>query len=156
MRRSVTWLICLILFSLSSCDNQRVLEEYAALENSTWEYEEAVAFETEIKDTSATYNLLVNVRHNGLYSYQNLWVMVAIEGPDGKPTLKRKELILAEKDGRWIGSGLGDLLDVQETVLKHFKIKEAGVYKLAIRHDMRINSVQNVEAVGIRLEKASN
>jgi len=62
--------------------------------------------------------------------------------------------LLAEPNGKWLGSGVG--------AIKHnlFKFKqeqsmEAGIYKIKFSHGMRDEMLLGIEDVGFRIERSN-
>jgi gliding motility-associated lipoprotein GldH len=80
-----------------------VYENYYSFENESWNSDSLKSFDFKIMDTTTTYSLSLNVRHSIDYEYQNLFVFVTGVVND---TI---ELILAEKNGKWKGSGISDV-----------------------------------------------
>lgn len=63
---------------------------------------------------------------------------------------------LAERSGRWYGSGLGDLLDNRIMFKRNVQLPQAGNYKFELQHAMRSDTIEEVYDIGLRIEKAIN
>lgn len=150
-------LIVLVVF-LSACDSTKIFEENIALENHVWNVENKLKFQMEIIDTLSDMNLIVNVRHSAHYPFSNLWVFVKTINPDGTQNIDTLECKLAEKDGKWIGRGIGDIWDIQ-IPLKTQNYSSPGDYTFEIEQAMRygdkarIEQLPEIMSVGFRIEK---
>ena len=68
---------------------------------------------------------------------------------------KRVNLPLCESDGKWYGSCLGDNCDIAVEIQHDAKFPMAGRYTFTIRQDMRVNPLENIKSVGLRVEKTA-
>ena len=152
-----TW-ASIILFStvvlFNACDPKRVFEAHESIENDSWYINQKPAFFVEIKDTVSEHNIYFNLRHTGLYKYSNLFVLMTIQGPKSKAETQRYEFKLAEVDGKWLGSGLGDIYSNQILLVEKIKFPKSGVYSFTFEQNMRDNPLTGIEDVGIKISKA--
>ena len=149
----------LVLFPfLSACDSAKVFEENIALEKHIWKLENHLQFHTEIEDTLIEMNIIVNIRHTARYPFSNLWLFVNTTNPQGAQSNDTLECVLAAQDGRWLGSGLGDIWDIQ-IPLKTQSFTSSGEYVFDIEQAMRYGNKARIEqlpeimSVGLRIEK---
>ena len=75
-------LLLLVTVLLFSCDKKRVFDEYKSV-GSAWHKDSIVTFDLPELDSTKRYNLFVNLRDNNNYKYNNLFLIVAIESPNG-------------------------------------------------------------------------
>ena len=150
--------IILLVALFSACDSNKVFEENIALENHIWNLENHPKFQVEIMDTTSEMNLLVNVRHSAHYPFSNLWVFVNTTHPEGAIKIDTLECVLAAKDGKWLGSGLGDIWDIQ-CQFKSYRFLKQGIYTFEIEQAMRHGDLAKIEQlpgimeIGLRIEK---
>lgn len=148
------------LVLLSSCDSSRVYEQNSKLSEQGWSLKEKPVFEVEILDTVSSMNVYVNVRHSGHYPFSNLWLFVNTQLPDGSKKRDTLECVMAAKDGKWLGSGLGDIWDLQ-TPLKTTRFSQEGTYYFELEQGMRygdqaqITLLPEIMDVGIRIEQSN-
>lgn len=140
------------------CDSNRVFEQNTRLSEKGWSRLEKPQFQVEILDTISEMNVLVNLRHSAHYPFSNIWIFVNTTAPDGVRSVDTIECVLAEKNGAWKGSGLGDIWDFQ-TPLKTTTFQQEGEYLFELEQAMRygdqaqINILPEILDVGIRVEK---
>lgn len=143
----------LFLF-LISCDSNKVFDQYMEVENATWKRENIAKFSVDIKDTTTTHNLYINLRNKGNYPYSNLYLFVKIEGPDGNFSIDTVNCILADKSGKWLGKGIGDLWDLQVPYIGGFKFAKSGEYQFSFEQAMRVeNGLEGITDIGLRIER---
>ncbi len=144
--------LLILAISLISCDNT-VYENYYSFENESWNSDSLKSFDFEIMDTLATYSLSLNVRHSINYEYQNLFVYVSGEVND---TI---ELMLADKNGKWKGSGISDVREFTHTLKKGKTFSKKGKHSINMEQAMRygasekIQHLPNILNVGLIIKK---
>lgn len=147
-------LLMIVFFSVG-CDRNKVFEENRDMPNYVWEADNTLLFETEIKDTDLLYNLLVNIRHSGLYKFSNIWLKVKLRDEDSTHLIdERFEILLAEKSGKWLGDCSGDICDLQATFRAKYQFNEAGTYTIVLQQIMRQEALPAIMSAGFRIEKA--
>lgn len=157
MRNSFWCFICFgILFS--SCDSNRVFDEYKSVPNS-WNKNEVISFNYQTTDSVQPHNLFVNIRNNNNYKYSNLFLLVELNYPNGKSTKDTLEYLMAKPNGELLGSGFSDVKENKLWFKENFVFSETGNYQINIQHAMRANGivkgVENLEGItdiGFRVE----
>lgn len=153
MQKRVTLLVLFVAIVFSACDQNRVFESYQNIKDDSWYINQKPSFYLDITDTVSEHNVYFNVRHTGLYKYSNLFILFTIQGPKANPETQRLEFKLAEADGKWLGSGLGDIYSNQIKVMEKIKFPRKGVYSFTIEQNMRDNPLVGIEDIGVRVEK---
>lgn len=154
MKKAIFYItLLLIVTAVISCDRKRVFEAYKTLDEKGWNKDSIVVFNFPLTDTTRNHNLYVNIRNKGTYGYSNLWLFLSIGSPDGKTVTDTVEFSLAEPNGRWKGSGIGDLHDNQILYKKSVFFPKTGKYTFSIKQGMRDNVLQGIRDIGLRIEK---
>lgn len=151
------YLLPVILLSLycSGCsDPNAIMDKSTGIDNHNWSYVNAVSYDVTIDNPNIAYNLYLNLRVTGDYKYSNLFILFHKSGPGLKPTTTRFEFKLADDEGKWLGTGSGNLYSFQTPFLTNYKFPARGVYHLTIEQNMRDNPLHEVSDVGLRVEKA--
>ena len=73
--------------------------------------------------------------------------------PDSSSKEYNIPLQLAEKSGKWLGSGLGDVITFRIPVFHRKFLTQKGKYTVSISQDMRLESVPNIVSAGLRVEQ---
>jgi len=142
-----------LLFFLHSCDPNRVFEENKRIEKHKWHYQDTLSFIFNIPDSSLYHDLIINVRNGALYEFSNLFLFIYVEAPNGINLTDTLEIKLAEKSGRWLGKGLGDLKSLSVPYKENVKFSMPGIYSFKIVQGMRRETLNEVYDVGIRVQK---
>lgn len=145
--------IGLMILLVSSCGTPPVFEYYKTMKSETWEVNDTVKTSFSINDTLQPYNFFLNLRNNNSYNYSNLYVFVDTEFPNGKKLTDTVECVLAYPDGRWIGSGFGNVYDNRIMYKYRKRFPLMGEYQIKITHAMREEVLAGILDVGFRLDK---
>ena len=153
-----SFLFILITGLLISCDKKRVFDEYKSVGNA-WNKKTIVSFDLPKLDTLKKYNLYVNLRANDEYKFNNLFIIVSLEQPNGLIKVDTLEYQMADVDGTLLGDGFSDLkeskLFYKENV--HFNTSENNKVhiKQVVRQMGKVVGVEDLEGiteVGFRIE----
>lgn len=156
MRIKISGILILVAILLLSCDKKRVFDEYRSV-GSAWHKDSIISFDLPVLDSTKRYDLFVNIRDNNNYPFNNLFLIVSIEMPNGFTKVDTLEYQMANPDGTLLGNGF---TDIKESKLYYKEnVKFRGKYKVHIRQAVResgkIPGVQELEGitdVGFRIE----
>ena len=162
-RNNKLLLIAALCFLMLGCDSKAVFDVYESVPNQ-WHKDSLATFKFQAPDTTSNYNLYVNIRNNNEYKFNNLYLIVELNYPNGKAVKDTLEYKMAAPNGELLGVGFSD---VKESKLWYrgydapFKFTEEGNYSVNVQHAMRengdVNGVENLEGVtdiGFRVEHA--
>ena len=141
------------MLCLTACDPNRLYETNTPIAGEKWAYDDVKSFTVDVSDATTRYNIYINVRHSFQFEWRNIYVQVGTQLPDGKKMEKRVNLPLCESDGKWFGSSLGDNCDVPILIQENAKFPQKGKYIFTIRQDMRVNPLEKIKSIGLRVEK---
>lgn len=158
MKLKSSILLLLIVLIFCSCDKKRVFDEYKTIGES-WKKDSIVAFNFNQTDTLKPYNLFVNIRNNDNYQFNNLFLIVSMQQPDG---LVRKDTLqyeMANADGTLMGQGFSDIKENKLFYKEKVRFAKAGNYKIRIQQAVRktdkiegVSDLEGVTEVGFRIE----
>ena len=157
MRIKNSGILILAAILLFSCDKKRVFDEYKSV-GSAWHKDSIVTFDLPVLDSTKRYDLFVNLRNNNNYPFNNLFLIVAIEMPNGFTKVDTLEYQMANPDGTLLGNGFTDIKESKLYLKENVKFR--GKYKVhikqAVRQSGKIPGVQELEGitdVGFRIEQ---
>jgi gliding motility-associated lipoprotein GldH len=136
-----------------SCYSSIVFEEYKSFENQKWNTDSVAFFNYANSDTTSKNTIKIKLRHTVEYEFQNLFLFIETDVMD------TVELMLANKEGIWLGSGIGDVREFEFEYQNAKLFSKKGNYSFKIEQAMRygmaekIQVLNNVLAVGISIEK---
>src|ERR1051326_4251859 len=97
---------CLIL---TACV-KTVFHQYSPIQKNIWRFADKKQFHVKI-DKDGYYDVSISIRNTDEYEWNNLWLNLQEEKPDGKTEKERFNFKLADIAGHWLGRGPGKLHD---------------------------------------------
>lgn len=152
MKNKFFWAIVISLFTVS-CSSNDVFFQYKAIAPQGWNKDSVCTFNIPITDTTAVYNVYLNVRNRGEYPYQNLWIFLRKVQPDSTLVRDSVECYLADQRGKWLGSGVGSVYEMPILYQQNIRYKTKGTYRYQIAHGMRDSILVGINDIGVRVEK---
>jgi len=111
LNRTLPVLLLLASTWLSSCQTVDLYEKTASIPEHDWKSSFRPEFKFIIKDTTASYQLYIVLRHNEKYNYNNIWVDLNTQAPGTPPQKFMLELPLASSEKGWLGTAMDDLYE---------------------------------------------
>lgn len=139
---------------LASCGQRIVFDEYVTIPSDGWNIDSMAVFKVDLEDNALPYDVYLNVRNRSDYPNSNIWLFVDIISPSGKIMQQKVDCQLADDNGRWLGSGWGDLYLVEIPFYRGVKFAEEGEYQIRIVQGMYDENIAGIHNVGIRIEEA--
>ncbi|MBE9602949.1 gliding motility lipoprotein GldH [Pedobacter sp. MC2016-24] len=137
-----------MVFFFSGCDTRNVADTTQTMPARNWSYANKVIAQVDVKDSSQPYDIYFKLRHTSDYRYSNVFVLFHVK-QGAKKQSRRYEYKLAQADGKWNGSGSGNLYTYTLPLLTNYKFPAPGRYELEIEQNMRDNPLKEVSDAGI-------
>lgn len=146
-------LLLLTAWLASACMEHTVYHSYQSIPTKGWGKGDTLVFRIAIPDSLKTLKLFAEVRNNNKYAYQNLYLVVGSNLQDSTVfETDTLELTLADKDGKWTGSGWGSLfqsvLPIGTAVIRH-----PGNYTFKVSQGMKDEQLIGISDIGIKVMK---
>jgi gliding motility-associated lipoprotein GldH len=155
IKNSAFFLLAVLL--LASCDEKRSFDEYKSV-GPAWHKDSTVTFAIPALDSTKRYNLFVNLRANNNYQYNNLFLIVAMELPNGFTKVDTLEYEMADVDGTLLGDGFSDVKESKLFYKENVRLRSK--YRVHIKQAVRENgkvpgvtALNGITDVGFRIEK---
>lgn len=148
------WLLLFILPLFSACGNEVLIDTNIEFEKKSWEVKNTFKSSFEVSDTINNYNFFITLRNTDEYAYQNLFVFLKTEFPNGKTKLDTINCPLANRQGKWLGKGFGGVYDNRVLYMARKRFPLMGKYNISIEHAMRDEELLGILDIGVRIEKA--
>lgn len=129
-----------------------MFQQSEQIPNKNWEQERNISFDVEVLDTMKSFDFYIDLRTESTYSYANIFMFVNTTFPSGKTARDTVECILADKTGRWLGSGLGDIKDNHILFKENIRFPNAGTYTFEFEQGMREDQLAGILDLGISIE----
>ena len=153
--RVISFIIVFIIIAgvFASCNSTSIFNKNVELPSLGWYKNNAVSFNINISDSLTNYNFALNIRNTTNYRYSNLYVFLITEFPNGNISRDTIECILADKEGKWLGKGWGDVKENQISLKSGLRFPLTGNYRFLIQQAMRVDTLKGIHDVGLSLAK---
>lgn len=128
---------------------------WEASDSNQWSEDDVVSIKFDISDSIQRYDLMTTVNHTTDFKFQNLYVEITNQTPDGDSLSTPVSLELADTKGQWQGICSGDQCEATIVLRENFYFRKNGTYRISLRPHMRVNPVGEISAVSLSLVKTS-
>ncbi|MCQ2189729.1 MAG: gliding motility lipoprotein GldH [Paludibacteraceae bacterium] len=146
-----------LLLLLTSCGAECVYQDVKDIPSDGWKKDEPLEFQYSMTDTTDCYEIVVDVRNEGSYKYQNLWLFIEATSPFGDVYSDTIECALADNYGHWVGDGIAsyyaNIYHLPVSFMPMVKFPKQGEYKIKIWQGMREDVLEGISDVGIRVRR---
>lgn len=151
---SVRIFSAIMLISLYACSKIDLFEKVVFTPKQEWEQSFQPDFTFDIQDTVSRYKVFFIIRHADAYAYNNIWIKLTSKLPGDKAIRNERFDIQLATEKRWLGSGMDDLYDHRVLLYRDpVQFNKPGRYTLRVAQEMRVDPLNYIFNVGIRLEK---
>lgn len=144
------------VFVFFACDANMFYDQSQTIPENGWDKDSTAYFTVDVEDTTRLYDFYITLRNNDDYAFRNFYLFLTTHLPNQNITRDTLELILADKEGKWLGSGFGAVKDNQIQVRKNLKFPLKGKYRFGIIQAMRREKLKGITDIGIRIEYAND
>lgn len=146
-------LLGLTLCLASACVKQTVYHTYQSIPAQGWNKGDTLVFQVPIPDSLKTLKLFAEVRNEGRYPYQNLYLVVSHNLQDSAVfQVDTLEFTLADREGKWTGTGWAGLFQSTLPIGTLF-MQHPGNYTFNVSQGMKDEQLVGIRDVGIRIER---
>jgi gliding motility-associated lipoprotein GldH len=154
--RNTAFISFFFLLSLAACGPESLVNATTPIKGGEWAFEDSRKLEVAVSDTLTPFDFYVLVRHDAQYPYQNLILYFKTYYPNNTYTVDTIDCPLAAPSGRWLGNGLGDLLDNRIMFKRNVQFPQSGAYNFELQHAMRPDTVCCVHDIGLLIQRAGS
>lgn len=148
----------LTLFSavllLYSCTQETVVDLNHDVGDG-WTKDRKIMFDYVIQDSIMPVDFYINIRNTTDYEYANIFFFIKTIYPNNRYSIDTMECFLANMKGNWLGKGLGKLRNNAIPFKKNMRFPMTGQYHMEFEMAMRDSILDGIDALGIRIERAS-
>jgi gliding motility-associated lipoprotein GldH len=137
-----------------SCQRNSHYHHSQLIPSKGWDRNQTLYFQDSLRDdVPEILHFEVELRHNNLYSYQNIWIYLRTKTSDGTNRLDSIDWRLSEPSGRWIGSGWGSLYSLKHRLpdLSVHKTFATRWFSIEVQHGLKDETLPGIDGVGIHL-----
>lgn len=148
--------LLMLALTIASCNTIDLFEKVDSIPGQKWKSSFKPAFQFNITDTTAAYQVYIIIRHTDRYNFNNLWVNLYTLSPDNKQTKAQYELPLANNNSGWLATAMDDIYEHRIALTpanQGIYFSKAGTYTFTLEHIMREDPLMHMLDVGLRIEK---
>ena len=150
LKFTLLWVILPALIIVTACRSDHIIyKETIQIPIGGWAYDDVVTFVFEIMDTSASYTLMLDVKHSNNYGNQNIYTRITTTFPDDSVTTDIVSLELASAVGFWNGRCRGNACVVSIPLQSNVRFRQNGTYQIGFEQYMRNELVEGIEALSL-------
>lgn len=154
IRTGRKFLLFITLLVIScSCSRNTVYSDIVNMPSEKWTLNNIAEYQPEITDTAGICSIIFSIRTSTSYPFRNIWLFVNTISPSGLSITDTIQYMLADEKGKWYGKGFGDIHELPLPYRKGIYFPEKGIYTFRVRHGMRIETLDGVYDLGLRIEK---
>lgn len=143
MKNPLKYSVFFLCLTLLSCGEIPVYEKSYSFENNEWAQDVKPKFEVEINNIQKEYNFTLSLRTTTDYKYNNLWIFMKTEAPDGTTAREPFEIKIVDPNGNWIGNKTGSIVETSLFFRKR-KLPLKGTYTFTIEQGITFSKIDEV------------
>jgi gliding motility-associated lipoprotein GldH len=142
------------VFLLSSCGEKFDFETKHTCTDSKFSWNEKLVFEHDFTDTTQRWDLFLDIEHLKTYPFQNIYLKLTTELPNGKSGEQLVSFDLADISGKWQGDCGGNSCTFEAVLREKLLFKPAGKYKITVEPYSRTNPLEGISELNLKLRKS--
>ncbi len=141
------------LFLVGCGGPEVVFEEQTDLGPQGWAYADSVSYAYTISDTSQVYDLVLSIGHTPEFAFQNFYVRLTTQLPDGQVLQQPLSLQLANNFGDWYGDCSSTECSTDIALQEGTRFTDTGEYRLVVTQYSREDPLPAITGLGFRVVK---
>ena len=118
-----------------------------------WAYSNELKFPFEIDELEDTYDLILSLTYGTDFGYQNIYVKIITEYPNGDKDEDVLSLNLTNGMGLFLGDCNSTECEIDLLLQERFKFNQKGKYNITIIQNGREDNLENIFAAELKLYK---
>ncbi|MDH3649520.1 MAG: gliding motility lipoprotein GldH [Saprospiraceae bacterium] len=145
--------LLLLLLGLSwyACSEKTEFSSSIEIPGSQWSYDQHLIYSVDVQDTSARYDLVMDVSHSTEYAYQNLYVKIHTEYPDGQSRDQQISIDMADPSGHWYGRCGRSECVLRVVLQERAFFDQIGAHQFRFEQFMRMDPVEGINTVAFKI-----
>ncbi len=154
MRRKINLFgVFAVLILLGSCGEKPFYEKAYSFDGREWKQDEKLVYEVDFEDVSKPYDFTLSLRTSTDYKYNNLWLFMKTETPDGTTAREPFEVKITNPDGSWIGEKSGSIVTTP-LYFRSRKMPVKGTYKFTLEQGITQSTIDEVHDMTLIIDEA--
>ena len=144
----------LLVVLISGCSEKPLYSEKVDI-NGNWNYSDKLSFPFEIDQLDLAYDMIFSLTYGVDFGYQNIYVKILTQYPNGEETEDILSLNLTNGTGIFLGDCNSSKCKIDFLLQEQFKFKEKGNYIITIIQNGREEKLDDIFGAELKLFKNS-
>lgn len=141
---------------LVGCGRKEIFNSFVSIPQTGWNQDSLAVFRINVSNVDQAYDIFMQIRNDSRYPNSNLWLFIDVVSPDGHLQRDTIECMLADVNGRWLGSGWGSLYTLKWPYRLQTRFAQPGTYTFRVNHGMRQEDIEGIKNLGMLVLKSRN
>ncbi|MDX2359513.1 MAG: gliding motility lipoprotein GldH [Crocinitomicaceae bacterium] len=155
MKPKHSFILLLVALVLTACGEGPLYEKVYSFDDMKWDQEVKLEYPVKIESVEEEYDFTLFLRTTTDYKYNNLWVFMKTETPDGSIAREPFEIVITNPDGSWVGTKTGTIVETSLYFMRR-KLPEVGTYTFTLEQGITESEIDEVLDLGFRVEIAAS
>lgn len=151
--RHSLFILLLPLAILFSCAEKPFYEKSYSFEGREWKQNVKLVYEVDFYDVSKPYDFTLFLRTSTDYKYNNLWLFMKTETPDGTTAREPFEIKITNPDGSWIGEKSGSIVTTP-LYFRSRKMPLKGKYTFTLEQGITQSTIDEVHDLTLMINES--
>lgn len=147
-------IITTVSFLFITCKQEILFDSKKEINGGIWTYQNKIDFQFTIEDTTALYNLYLNLSAADSFASENIYLKLWTSFPDGKRLEYVKSFGVFDNEGKIIGDQSGETSTQNILLQENAFFNQSGNYQIVVEQFMRSDSIRGISSVGLTVEKS--
>ena len=151
MKRIGIFLLVSVFFI--SCGSKKITDQQIFFQDRKWQQSQVLTYVFNIADTSARYDISAIVKHFNNFPFDRVSLTFILDDPSGEKRTTEHDLLVRNKESRFIGKKIGDTLKMDFAIRNHYRFKSTGQAKVTIINRLPYPITDGIGSFGIVVKK---
>lgn len=142
-----------LALSIFSCSDAPFFVGDGKIPDAGWAYTDTIIYRVDISDTTIHLDIGLNILHSSEYEYQNFYIQILTNFPDGKTLSQTLPIDFADHTGRWFGDCSKSSCKLRVILQENALFNQIGMHTFKIVQYMRVDPVIGISAVDLILDR---
>jgi len=146
-------LFLLVSVFLISCGSKKITDQQTSFKERKWQQCQVLTYVFNIDDTAARYDISATVKHFDNFPFDRIQLTFVLDDPSGEKRTTEHDLVLRNKEGRFLGKKAGDTLKMDFAIRNQYRFKSSGEAKVTIINRLPYPVTEGIGSFGIVVKK---
>jgi gliding motility-associated lipoprotein GldH len=151
MKRIV--LLLLVSAFLVSCGSKMISDQQKSFKDRKWQRSQVLTYAFNIADTASRYDISATVKYFDNFPFDKVQLTFSLDDPSGEKRTSEHDLVIRNKDGRFLGKKTGDTLVMNFAIRNHYRFKASGLVKVTLINQLPYPETEGIGGICIVVKK---